>query len=86
MDRKPQSMLTTSPNIPSDSQRHGPQGAGDPVSTFSEEIARLRAEIAVLRRVVRATDYLAVAGQDSRYDEARKALTEFDRAAQKGAT
>ena len=36
------------------------------------------AEIVTLRDVVRCADYFIVAGQDSRYDEARVALTKFD--------
>lgn len=34
----------------------------------------------LLRAVVRCADYFIVAGQDSRYDEARKALVNFDKA------
>jgi hypothetical protein len=36
-------------------------------------------EISRLRQVIRCADYFVTAGQDSRYDEARKALVNFDK-------
>lgn len=36
-------------------------------------------EISRLRQVIRCADYFIVAGQDMRYDEARKALVLFDK-------
>jgi hypothetical protein len=47
-------------------------------------IEQQEAEIDLLRRVVRAADYWVVAGQSAQYDEAREALTEFDRDRQAG--
>jgi hypothetical protein len=49
---------------------------------LSRQKMRAEAEVNLLRRVVRYADFFVEAGQSSAYDEARAALTEFDKAAQ----